>query len=83
MLKTVIITFMAVIVCAGPGIGGTISGTVHGADGTAIGTGLVSASRQPGTGARSPLRTSATVIIQRDGGFQLPPFAGGVYQVCV
>jgi hypothetical protein len=62
---------------------GIISGTVKGADGSPITSGLVSASRTTNTANSRLRRTSAAGAIAPDGSFQLPPVDTGAYRMCV
>ncbi len=62
---------------------GIIGGTVRGADGSVISSGVVSASRVPDfVSLPKHARTAATVVIGTDGSFHFPPLVEGTYRIC-
>ena len=64
-------------------IAGVITGTIKGADGTTIGTGLVSAFGTPDSLKARHRRTPTTAVIGLDGAFHLPALEPGTYRICV
>lgn len=62
---------------------GVISGTVKGADGSIITSGVAGASRVPDSvSLPKHARTAATVVIGPDGSFHFPPLVEGTYRIC-